>query len=61
MMLLVIAHVNNIFKFACLQLLEEHHDITKQKKLPSIDDEGNQLDVADYVDEIYQYYWVTEV
>jgi hypothetical protein len=31
------------------------------EKLPSIDDYRNQLEVAEYVDEIYQYYWVTEV
>lgn len=31
------------------------------EKLPSIDDHRNQLEVAEYVDEIYQYYWVTEV
>ncbi|PON33943.1 Cyclin [Parasponia andersonii] len=42
------------------KLPEEHHDVMKQEKLPSLDDEGNQLEVADYVDEIYQYYWVTE-
>ena len=33
----------------------------KLEKLPSIDDNCNQLEVAEYVDEIYQYYWVTEV
>lgn len=33
----------------------------KLEKLPNMDDERNQLEVADYVDEIYQYYWVTEV
>lgn len=32
-----------------------------QEKLPSIDDDCNQLEVAEYVDEIYQYYWVMEV
>lgn len=44
-----------------MQLLEEHGEVMEQEKLPSIDDDGNQLEVADYVDEIYQYYWVTEV
>ncbi|XP_048325412.2 putative cyclin-B3-1 isoform X2 [Ziziphus jujuba] len=42
------------------KLLEEHGEVMEQEKLPSIDDDGNQLEVADYVDEIYQYYWVTE-
>ena len=32
-----------------------------QGKLPSIDDDCNQLEVAEYVDEIYQYYWIMEV
>ncbi|KAK9268485.1 hypothetical protein L1049_000237 [Liquidambar formosana] len=32
----------------------------KQEKLPSIDDSCNHLEVSEYVDEIYQYYWVTE-
>ncbi|XP_024021097.1 putative cyclin-B3-1 isoform X2 [Morus notabilis] len=40
------------------KLLEEHD--MKQEKLLSIDDEANQLEVVDYVDDIYQYYWVTE-
>lgn len=44
-----------------MQLLEEHGEVMEQEKLPSIDDEGNQLEVADYVDDIYLYYWVTEV
>ncbi|XP_062093090.1 putative cyclin-B3-1 [Humulus lupulus] len=42
------------------KLLEEHHDVLKQEKLPDMDDERNQLEVVDYVDDIYQYYWVTE-
>lgn len=29
--------------------------------LPSIDNECNQMEVAEYVEEIYHYYWVTEV
>ncbi|CAN1155625.1 Putative cyclin-B3-1 [Linum perenne] len=36
------------------KLLEEH------RILPSIDDNCNQLDVAEYVDDIYQYYWSSE-
>ncbi|KAB2636919.1 cyclin-B3-1 [Pyrus ussuriensis x Pyrus communis] len=32
----------------------------KAEELPSIDDDCNQLEVSDYVDEIYQYYWVSE-
>ncbi|KAL5568367.1 hypothetical protein UlMin_024942 [Ulmus minor] len=42
------------------KLLEENDEGLQQEKLPSIDDERNQLEVSDYVDEIYQYYWVTE-
>lgn len=44
-----------------LQLLEERDEAMKQEELPSIDDDCNQLEVSDYVDEIYQYYWVSEV
>lgn len=44
-----------------LQLLEGCGEVMKLEKLPSIDDNCNQLEVAEYVDEIYQYYWVTEV
>ncbi|XP_048594112.1 putative cyclin-B3-1 isoform X1 [Brassica napus] len=32
----------------------------QQEKLPSIDDESNQLEVAEYVDDIYQFYWTSE-
>ncbi|KAL0009463.1 hypothetical protein SO802_010965 [Lithocarpus litseifolius] len=42
------------------KLLEECGEVMKLEKLPSIDDNCNQLEVAEYVDEIYQYYWVTE-
>ncbi|CBI24160.3 unnamed protein product, partial [Vitis vinifera] len=40
--------------------LEEHGEFRKLEKLPSIDDNCNHLEVAEYVEEIYQYYWVTE-
>ncbi|KAG6759980.1 hypothetical protein POTOM_036479 [Populus tomentosa] len=43
------------------KLLEEQGEVIKQEKLPSIDDTFNQLEVAEYVDEIYEYYWVLEV
>lgn len=42
------------------QLLEEHVGFMKQESLPSIYDDGNHLEVAEYVDEIYQYYWILE-
>ncbi|WOG97947.1 hypothetical protein DCAR_0417288 [Daucus carota subsp. sativus] len=32
----------------------------EQDCLPNIDQDSNHLDVAEYVDEIYQYYWVME-
>ncbi|RVW93900.1 putative cyclin-B3-1 [Vitis vinifera] len=41
--------------------LEEHGEFRKLEKLPSIDDNCNHLEVAEYVEEIYQYYWVTEL
>ncbi|KAF5728174.1 putative cyclin-B3-1 [Tripterygium wilfordii] len=41
------------------KLLEESGEIMK-RELPSIDDSCNQLEVVQYIDEIYQYYWVTE-
>ncbi|KAK0598010.1 hypothetical protein LWI29_030743 [Acer saccharum] len=46
---------------ASSKLLEEHGEVAGQGKLPSIDDDCNQLEVAEYVDEIYQYYWIMEV
>ncbi|KAK7342906.1 hypothetical protein VNO80_25864 [Phaseolus coccineus] len=33
---------------------------SEQDNLPNIDNECNQLEVSEYVDDIYQYYWVTE-
>ncbi|KAK3219312.1 hypothetical protein Dsin_013282 [Dipteronia sinensis] len=42
------------------KLLAEHSEVAGQEKLPSIDDVCNQLEVAEYVDDIYQYYWVME-
>lgn len=35
--------------------------LMKQESLPSIYDDGNHLEVAEYIDEIYQYYWILEV
>lgn len=43
-----------------MQLLEERDEAMKEE-LPSIDNHYNQLEVSDYVDEIYQYYWTYEV
>ncbi|KAH8501217.1 hypothetical protein Peur_042941 [Populus x canadensis] len=43
------------------KLLEEHGEVIEQEKLPSIDDTSNQLEVAEYVDTIYKYYWILEV
>ncbi|KAK1440093.1 hypothetical protein QVD17_05918 [Tagetes erecta] len=43
------------------ELLKDQVSVTKKEEiLPNIYDEGNQLEVAEYVDEIYQHYWVTE-
>ena len=44
-----------------LQLLKESSETNKQEDLPSIDDERNQLEVPEYINEIYEYYWATEV
>ncbi|XP_011015075.1 PREDICTED: putative cyclin-B3-1 isoform X6 [Populus euphratica] len=43
------------------KLLQEHGEVVEQEKLPSIDDASNQLEVAEYVDAIYKYYWILEV
>uniref|UniRef100_A0A2C9U906 B-like cyclin n=1 Tax=Manihot esculenta TaxID=3983 RepID=A0A2C9U906_MANES len=43
------------------KLLVEHGEVIKQEKVPCIDDNCNQLEVAEYVDDIYQFYWVSEV
>ncbi|XP_022735101.1 putative cyclin-B3-1 isoform X2 [Durio zibethinus] len=42
------------------KLLEDYGGVKEEEKLPDIDNDGNSLEVAQYVDEIYQYYWVTE-
>ncbi|OAY26437.1 putative cyclin-B3-1 isoform X2 [Manihot esculenta] len=42
------------------KLLVEHGEVIKQEKVPCIDDNCNQLEVAEYVDDIYQFYWVSE-
>ncbi|XP_059661873.1 putative cyclin-B3-1 isoform X2 [Cornus florida] len=42
------------------KLLEDHCGVMKQENLPSVYDDGNHLEVAEYVDDIYQYYWVME-
>lgn len=44
-----------------LQFLKENGEVREQDNLPNIDDECNHLEVSEYIDEIYQYYWVTEV
>ncbi|XVF77760.1 hypothetical protein PTKIN_Ptkin14bG0072700 [Pterospermum kingtungense] len=42
------------------KLLEDYGGVKEEEKLPGIDNDGNLLEVAQYVDEIYQYYWITE-
>ncbi|XP_031393076.1 putative cyclin-B3-1 isoform X2 [Punica granatum] len=42
------------------KFLGEHGEVVKQENVPNIDDGSNQLEVAEYVDEIYEYYWITE-
>ncbi|GAB4836693.1 hypothetical protein Ancab_001606 [Ancistrocladus abbreviatus] len=42
------------------KLFEGSKKVMKQEEIPSIDDESNPLEVAEYVDDIYQYYWVVE-
>ncbi|ESQ35180.1 hypothetical protein EUTSA_v10007052mg [Eutrema salsugineum] len=39
---------------------EKNSESAQQEKLPNIDDESNQLEVAEYVDDIYQFYWTAE-
>uniref|UniRef100_A0A1J3HEK3 Putative cyclin-B3-1 n=2 Tax=Noccaea caerulescens TaxID=107243 RepID=A0A1J3HEK3_NOCCA len=39
---------------------EKNGETAQPEKLPSIDDESNQLEVAEYVDDIYQFYWTSE-
>ncbi|KAH9677023.1 putative cyclin-B3-1 [Citrus sinensis] len=41
------------------KLIDENGEV-KMENLPGIDDDCNQLEVAEYVDEIYHYYWVME-
>lgn len=43
-----------------MQLVGDDTEVIEQK-LPNIDDHGNPLEVAEYVDDIYQYYWTMEV
>ncbi|OMO86996.1 hypothetical protein CCACVL1_09339 [Corchorus capsularis] len=42
------------------KLLENCGGVNEEEKLPGIDNDSNPLEVAQYVDEIYQYYWITE-
>lgn len=44
-----------------LQLLDKCAVDTEIANLPSIDNDYDQMEVAEYVEEIYDYYWVTEV
>lgn len=43
-----------------LQLIKDGK-VIPQEALPNIYDDHNPLEVSDYVDDIYQYYWVLEV
>ncbi|XP_027356813.1 putative cyclin-B3-1 [Abrus precatorius] len=43
------------------KFLEENGDVREQDNLPNIDNKCNQLEVSEYIDEIYQYYWFSEV
>ncbi|KAH6836662.1 Aldolase-type TIM barrel family protein [Perilla frutescens var. hirtella] len=42
------------------KLLKECTKVTSRETLPEIYDRRNHLEVCDYVDDIYQYYWVME-
>ncbi|XP_058747291.1 putative cyclin-B3-1 isoform X3 [Vicia villosa] len=42
------------------KILKENGEVKKQDSLPNIDDECNHLEVSEYIDDIYHYYWVTE-
>ncbi|KAK4439543.1 putative cyclin-B3-1 [Sesamum alatum] len=42
------------------KLLKECGKVASQENLPDIYDDRNHLEVSDYVDDIYQYYWVLE-
>ncbi|KAK8604905.1 hypothetical protein V6N13_082370 [Hibiscus sabdariffa] len=42
------------------KLLEGNGGVKEEEKLPGIDNDDNPLEVAQYVDEIYQYYWISE-
>ncbi|XP_022969454.1 putative cyclin-B3-1 isoform X1 [Cucurbita maxima] len=42
------------------KLLDKCAVATEMANLPSIDNDHNQMEVAEYVEEIYRYYWVTE-
>ncbi|CAH8381312.1 unnamed protein product [Eruca vesicaria subsp. sativa] len=39
---------------------KNNDETAQQEKLPNIDDESNQLEVAQYVGDIYQFYWTAE-
>ncbi|XP_039130071.1 putative cyclin-B3-1 isoform X1 [Dioscorea cayenensis subsp. rotundata] len=43
------------------EVLGEGTDCMKKDELPNIDDSSNPLEVVEYVDDIYQYYWAMEV
>lgn len=42
------------------KLLDKCAVVTELANLPSIDNDYDQMEVAEYVEEIYHYYWVTE-
>ncbi|KAI3510052.1 hypothetical protein L1887_25579 [Cichorium endivia] len=42
------------------KMLKDLGSVTKEEILPDIYDDRNQLEVSEYIDEIYQHYWVTE-
>ncbi|KAL1349604.1 hypothetical protein HN51_026117 [Arachis hypogaea] len=42
------------------KLLKQTCEVSQQDNLPNIDNDCNHLEVPEYVDDIYQYYWVSE-
>ncbi|GMI89110.1 cyclin b3;1 [Hibiscus trionum] len=42
------------------KLLEGNSGVKEEEKLPDIDNDDNPLEVVPYIDEIYQYYWISE-
>lgn len=58
---ILILHIFYVIDDVVLQVMGESASLVNKHELLNIDNSSNPLEVVEYVDDIYQYYWSLEV